>query len=126
VNAVYFEGGLPRPLLGWTLRPLTYRWGWYSSMVTPHGLIVINRLLDDRRVPALVVEGTMYHEMLHMLLDPEVIDGRRVVHTRRFREMERRFDGHGDLRPEYRRILRRYGREVGAVRRPRSRARGRR
>lgn len=121
VNEASFEGGLSRPMLGWTLRPITYRWGWYSSMVTPHGLIVINRLLDDTRVPDLVIEGTMYHEMLHMLLDPEVVNGRRVVHTRRFRDMEQRFDGHEDLRSEYRRILRRYGREVRPVRRTRQR-----
>ena len=113
VNEASFEGGLPRPMLGWTLRPITYRWGWYSSMITPHGLIVVNRLLDDPRVPAFVVEGTMYHEMLHILLDPEVVNGRRVVHTRRFRDMERRYDRYEELRPEYRRILRRYGREDG-------------
>jgi hypothetical protein len=119
VNERCFQGAMPRPMMGWTRRPLTYRWGWYSSMVPPHGLIVINRLLDDPRVPAFVLEGTVHHEMLHMLVDPEMVNGRRVVHTSRFREMERRFERHDDLRPEYRRILARYGREVGAVRRRR-------
>ena len=125
VNEAYFESSLPHPLLGWTRRPITYRWGWYSSMVRPHGLIVINCLLDDPKVPRFVLEGTMYHEMLHMQVDPVVVNGRRVVHTRQFRTLERRFDRHEDLRPEYRKVLRRYGREVGAVRRTRGR-RGRR
>ena len=125
VNKAYFESVLPHPLLGWTRRPITYRWGWYSSLVRPHGLIVINCLLDDPQVPRFVLEGTMYHEMLHMQLDPVVVNGRRVVHTRQFRALEWRFDRHEDLRPEYRKVLRRYGREVGAVQRTRGR-RGRR
>ena len=121
VNGSSFGGALPRPMLGWTRRPLSYRWGWFSSMVRPHGLIVINVLLDDPEVPAFVLEGTMHHEMLHMLLDPEVVNGRRVVHTRRFREMERTFPGFEDLRPEYRRVLRRYGRRAMTSARGRSR-----
>lgn len=121
VNRTYFENKIPHPLLGWTRRPLTYRWGWYSSMVRPNGLIVINLLLDDPRVPRFVLEGTMYHEMLHMGLDPVIVNGRRVVHTKRFRALDRKFDRHDDLRPEYRKVLRRYGRKVGAVRRTRGR-----
>jgi hypothetical protein len=116
MNTGYFEGGLPEPMLGWTMRPLTYRWGWYSSMVLPHGLIVLNRLLDDDRVPRFVLEGTMHHEMLHMVLDPEVANGRRVVHTSAFRDLERRFPGHSELRPEYRRVLGRYARGLPGAR----------
>jgi len=123
VNADHFDGALERPMLGWTRRPVTHRWGWYSSMVRPNGLIVINRLLDDPLVPAFVLEGTMYHEMLHMLLDAKMVRGRRVVHTRRFREMERRFPGHDRLRPEYRKVLSRYAGRFQAMRR---KGRGRR
>jgi hypothetical protein len=112
VNDRYFEGALERPLLGWTKRPITYRWGWYSSMVRPNGLIVINVLLDDREVPRFVPEGTMHHEMLHMLFDPKVVNGRRVVHTREFRDLERGYENFPDLRPEYRRVLNRYARRL--------------
>jgi hypothetical protein len=112
VNEAYFDGALERPMLGWTLRPITYRWGWYSSMVRPHGLIVINCLLDDPRVPDFVLEGTMHHEMLHMLTDAMVVNGRRVVHTREFRRAERAFDRFSDLRPEYRKVLNRYARDL--------------
>jgi len=112
VNDRYFEGALERPLLGWTMRPITYRWGWYSSMVRPNGLIVINVLLDDGEVPRFVPEGTMHHEMLHMLSDPKVVNGRRVVHTREFRDLEQRFQNFTDLRPEYRRVLNRYAQRL--------------
>ncbi len=112
VNESYFDGALERPMLGWTLRPLTYRWGWYSSMVQPHGLIVINRLLDDPRVPVFVLEGTMHHEMLHMQNDAMLVNGRRVVHTREFRRAERAFERYPDLRPEYRKVLGRYAKEL--------------
>lgn len=112
VNEEYFEGALERPMLGWTRRPITYRWGWYSSMVRPHGLIVINCLLDDPQVPEFVLEGTMHHEMLHMLKDTKVVNGRRVVHTSEFRRAEMDFDRYGELRPEYRKVLNRYARRL--------------
>ena len=119
VNKRFFEGALERPMLGWTRRPLTYRWGWYSSMVRPHGLIVLNVLLDDPRVPRFVLEGTMHHEMLHMVSGTKEVNGRRVVHTPEFRALE--FDRFSDLRPAYRSILRRYGREHPVERRRRRR-----
>jgi hypothetical protein len=112
VNDQYFEGALGRPMLGWTRRPITYRWGWYSSMVRPNGLIVINRLLDDPTVPIFVLEGTMHHEMLHMLSDPKVVNGRRVVHTRDFRKAERTFERFPELRPEYRKVLNRFAKHL--------------
>ncbi len=121
VNAGYFDGRLERPMLGWTRRPITYRWGWYSSMVRPHGLIVINRLLDDPLVPSFVLEGTMHHEMLHMLTDTSVVNGRRVVHTREFREAERTFEGYDRLRPQYRKVLDRYAKELARDRRAKGR-----
>ena len=122
VNRGYFDGTLERPMLGWTQRPITYRWGWYSSMVRPNGLIVINCLLDDPEVPAFVLEGTMHHEMLHMLTDAKVVNGRRVVHTPEFRDAERAFERFPELRPEYRKVLNRYARRLSrASRRRRTR-----
>jgi hypothetical protein len=112
VNLSLFDGALDRPMLGWTKRPLTYRWGWYSSLVRPNGLLVLNVLLDDVRIPRFVLEGTMYHEMLHMVLDPQVSNGRRIVHTREFRARERVFPRHSELRPEYRKVLGRYARSL--------------
>jgi hypothetical protein len=112
VNDRYFDGALGRPMLGWTKRPITYRWGWYSSMVRPNGLIVINRLLDDDRVSRFILEGTMHHEMLHMLSDPKIVNGRRVVHTKEFRTAERAFERYDELRPEYKKVLNRYAKKL--------------
>jgi hypothetical protein len=116
VNAEFFGGRLERPLLAWSTRPLTYRWGYYSDLVRPNGVIVLNRLLDDAQVPRFVLRGTMYHEMLHIVMEPHVRDGRRVVHTREFNQADRRFPEHARLRDEYRRVLGRYAAALKAAR----------
>jgi len=116
VNRGMFGGRLPRPVLAWTAKPLTYRWGWYSDMVRPHGVLVLNRLLDDAAVPRRVLEATMYHEMLHMVVPPEHVEGRRVVHTRAFNEQDRKFPGHAEMREEYKKVLARYVKALRAAR----------
>jgi hypothetical protein len=116
VNAEFFGGSLERPVLAWSTRPLTHRWGYYSDMVRPRGVLVINRLLDDAQVPRFVLRGTMYHEMLHMVHEPHRSNGRRVVHTREFNEADAHFPEHGQLREEYRRVLRRYAAALRAAR----------
>ena len=116
VNKGMFGGRLPRPVLAWSAKPLTYRWGWYSDMVRPHGVLVLNRLLDDAAVPRRVLEATMYHEMLHMVLPPEHVDGRRIVHTRAFNDEDRKFPGHAELREEYKKVLARYAKALKAAR----------
>jgi hypothetical protein len=121
VNRAMFGGRLPRPLLAWSAKPLTYRWGWYSDMVRPHGVLVLNRLLDDAAVPRRVLDGTMYHEMLHMVVPPVHVAGRRVVHTRAFNDEDKKFPGHAELREEYKKVLARY---VNALRAARAVRRG--
>ena len=116
VNAEFFGGGLDRPLLAWSTRPLTHRWGYYSDLIRPRGVLVINRLLDDAQVPRFVLRGTMYHEMLHMVHEPRRSNGRRVVHTHEFNEADASFPEHARLREEYRRVLRRYAAALRAAR----------
>ena len=53
--------------------------------------IRISPYLDRRAVPSYVVENVVHHEMLHAFLGIESVQGRRRIHTPRFREMERRF-----------------------------------
>ena len=79
-------------------------------------MLVLNRLLDDAAVPRRVLEATMYHEMLHMVLPPEHVDGRRVVHTRAFNDEDRKFPGHAELREEYKKVLARYAKALRAAR----------
>ena len=116
VNAEFFGSRLERPLLAWSTRPLTHKWGYYSDLIRPRGVLVINRLLDDAQVPRFVLRGTMYHEMLHMVHEPHRSNGRRVVHTREFNEADARFPEHALLREEYRKVLRRYAAALRAAR----------
>jgi len=55
------------------------------------GLIRINRVLDDPRIPRYVLEAVVFHEMLHADMPPEVKNGRRCFHSPEFRRRERRF-----------------------------------
>jgi hypothetical protein len=59
------------------------------------GIITLNQRLNAPDIPRYMVEFVMYHEMLHEMLGADVSrSGRRRVHTRHFRELEKAF-------PEY-------------------------
>jgi hypothetical protein len=66
-------------------------------------LVRINTILDNRKVIPEFVEFVVYHEMVHHVV-PATRDraGRRIVHNRRFREVERQFE-HYDLAIEWER-----------------------
>lgn len=55
------------------------------------GLISIHPALDQAFVPAYVVVGVVYHELLHHVLGAEQRGGRRYVHTPEFRRREREY-----------------------------------
>ena len=52
-------------------------------------IIRINPILDRKKVPQYVVEFIVYHEMLHAVIDPVVKNGRRVIHSKEFKNRER-------------------------------------
>jgi predicted metal-dependent hydrolase len=54
-------------------------------------MIRINPVLDIERVPPYFVEFIVYHEMLHAFLGVKNKNGRRSVHSKEFRELEKRF-----------------------------------
>jgi hypothetical protein len=54
-------------------------------------IIRINPVLDRSYVPKYVVTGIVYHEMLHHHLGVESRNGRKMAHTKRFRQLEKRF-----------------------------------
>ena len=54
-------------------------------------IIRINPALDRIYVPKYVVAGIIYHEMLHHHLGVESRNGRKIAHTKRFRQLEERF-----------------------------------
>ncbi len=91
LNQQYFAGQLQRPALTWSQRRTRRTFGHYDAA---HHTIVISRTLDDARVPQLVVEYVLYHEMLHVRHGVRHVNGRRCVHTPAFQEDERRFAGY--------------------------------
>jgi hypothetical protein len=88
INFQFFHGLLARPDLGWSRTPSKVRLGHYDPS---HHAIVLSRALDSPRAPRLIVEYVMYHEMLHLLHPVEHAGSRRRVHTRAFREAEKKF-----------------------------------
>ena len=89
LNARYFSGSLERPLLSWSQRRTGRVLGHHDHV---HGAIIISRTLDSPRIPRLVVEYVLYHEMLHVKHPPKAAGRRTVYHSRQFRSDERRFE----------------------------------
>jgi len=97
LNRRFFAGALARPRLGWSMRRARSILGHYDSA---HGAIIISRWFDSPQVPRYLVEYLVYHEMLHIQFPVERDGHRRIVHSRAFREAERKF-------PHYERARRR-------------------
>ena len=53
--------------------------------------IRVHPALDKSYVPKYVIMGIVYHEMLHDHLGVEHLNGRKIAHTRRFRQLEQRY-----------------------------------
>jgi predicted metal-dependent hydrolase len=54
-------------------------------------IIKINPILDDISIPDYFIEYIVYHEMLHAVYPPILGAGKRVVHHKKFVEMEKKF-----------------------------------
>ncbi len=85
-----------------TLKEVKITWGRYGrgqrtirfgSYEFGRRLIRIHPALDQEWVPEAFVEFIVYHELLHALFPPKKGSGRRIVHTREFRQMEEKFPG---------------------------------
>src|SRR5262245_41751999 len=88
LNRQFFDGLMGRPQLGWSRQPSRSMLGHFDPA---HNAIVISRIFDQPRVPALALEYVMFHEMLHLRYPVEHKGVRRRVHTREFREAEKKF-----------------------------------
>ena len=88
LNQRFFDGELARPVLGWSRRVSRRSLGYYDP---GHDLIVISKLFDSAKVPRLLVEYILYHEMLHKKYPAEYRSVRRCVHTRQFKAEERKY-----------------------------------
>jgi hypothetical protein len=96
LNARFFAGRVQVAGIGWSPNRSRRMLGHYDSS---HRTITVTRWLDGRKVPRYVVEYLVYHEMLHAEFPVERRNHRRVVHSRAYREAERRF-------PDYERAAR--------------------
>jgi hypothetical protein len=88
LNTQYFDGLLGRPQLGWSRGASRSMLGHFDPS---HNAIIISRIFDRPIVPALALEYVMYHEMLHLRHPVDHGGVRRRVHTREFKEAEKKF-----------------------------------
>src|SRR5262249_24110925 len=88
LNLQYFDGLLARPLLGWSRRASRSMLGHFDPS---HNAIIISRIFDSVEIPGLALEYVMFHEMLHLRYPVEHAGARRRVHTRAFRQAEKKF-----------------------------------
>ena len=88
INQEYFAGEMAKPRLTWN-KTLTHRkLGHYEPL---RDRVVMSRTLDSDRVPQMVVELVLYHELLHKHHGAKWLNGKRMVHTPEFRRSERQF-----------------------------------
>lgn len=90
LNREYFDGMLGRPQLGWSRGVSRSMLGHFDPS---HNAIIISRIFDNATTPAPALEYVMFHEMLHLRYPVDHSGARRRVHTREFREAERKFPG---------------------------------
>lgn len=88
LNSRFFDGLMGRPQLGWSRRPSRGMLGHFDPS---HNAIIISRIFDRPAVPLLALEYVMFHEMLHLRYPVDHSGARRCVHTREFREAEKKF-----------------------------------
>jgi len=101
LNARFFHGLMARPQLGWSRRPSRTTLGHWDPS---HNAIIISRLLDSARIPRLLVEYVLFHEMLHLQFPAQARGSRRRVHTREFLAAERVFPGLEQVRGMLKRL----------------------
>ncbi len=101
VNQQHFAGVVSRPQLGWSPQRARTLLGHYDPH---HHAIVLSRLLDHPRVPRLVVDFVMYHEMLHIQIPVVQRGARRSIHPPEFREAERQFPAYAEAKAFLKRL----------------------
>jgi len=91
LNKEYFRSHLYQPRLVWSSRQSKRRLGYYHPEINT---IAVSQNLDDKKIPRMLVEYVLYHEMLHQYFGIKNHNGRRYAHTPAFRTAERKFKHH--------------------------------
>lgn len=93
VNREYFNGSIEAGIT-WSRRQRgRVRRRTLGSYCSRSRMVRINPVLDNPGIPLLFIEYIVYHEMLHAALPAIEKGGRRLVHSREFREKEKEFKG---------------------------------
>lgn len=95
LNDEYFGGTLSCPVT-WGTRSHrhTVRKRTLGSYSRHTHTIRINPVLDKKKVPRYFIEFIVYHEMLHAVMNTAEKNGRKLVHSKEFRQRERLFRHH--------------------------------
>ncbi|HXA49914.1 MAG TPA: hypothetical protein VNV86_06415 [Candidatus Acidoferrum sp.] len=88
LNVQFFDGMMGRPELGWSRGVSRSMLGHFDPS---HNAIIISRIFDRTDVLPLALEYVMFHEMLHLRYPVDHAGARRRVHTKEFREAEKKF-----------------------------------
>ena len=88
VNQTYFQGNMPLPHLVWSRHLTRRKFGHYQWDTDT---VMVSSSLDQKRVPELVVDYVIYHELLHKKIGFRQAKQNRMTHTREFREAENEF-----------------------------------
>jgi len=92
INNEYFEGKITSSITwGTKCKSPSVRKRTIGSYNKHSNIIRINPVLDTKRVPHYFIEFIVYHEMLHADIDIKEKNGRRVIHSKEFRQRERLF-----------------------------------
>jgi len=88
LNTRFFHGLMARPRMSWSQTKTRRILGHYDPA---HNAIIISRIFDAPKVPALALDYVMFHEMLHLRYPVDHHGIRRRVHTKDFRQAEKQF-----------------------------------
>jgi hypothetical protein len=92
VNREYFANQIDCPITwGANRRVLNQNSIKLASYSDRTKTIRVHPALDKSYVPKYVIMGIVYHEMLHHHLGVEHRNGRKMAHTKRFRQLEQRY-----------------------------------
>jgi len=92
INHQYFEGKIDLPIAWFGERVAKARCKVrLGSYHLEKKKIKIHRLLDQPHVPHFFISFIVYHEILHHLFPPIMVNNRRKIHHPQFKKEERRF-----------------------------------
>ena len=95
LNQRYFGGALERPHIGWSTRNWRRQFGCFDPGPRQ---IVLNRRMDQPKIPPFVVEYVLFHEMLHVKHPTRRSGCTLLSHSPEFRAEEKRFGQFAEAR----------------------------